>query len=166
MELLTCCLLPRFVMTVKFITPFPSRSLSRPVSASPSSARFLRKPGPRTAESHQAVFLSTFLDSAEESVMILASSFSNSASASSVGPRCSWVDKTTTGSGDGARSSFCGAQMSHSQWIVGLSQAVAYRRVLTSRIAILILLLLRPFTFIITVVTTIVTSRHLFQIVS
>jgi hypothetical protein len=93
-------------MTVNCITALPSGLLSPPPSTSPSSARFLRTLGPRTAESHHAVFLSTFLDSAEESVMILASSFSNSASASSEGPRCSCVDRTTTGSGDEVRSSF------------------------------------------------------------
>jgi hypothetical protein len=40
----------------------------------------------------------------------------------------------------------------------GLSQATTYRRLLASRIAILIVLLLKPFTFFVTVFATIVTS--------
>lgn len=107
----TCCLLPRLVRRVKLITALASVSVvSISPSASPSTPRFLRAPGGKTAESQSAmaVFLSTFLDSFEESVTILASSLANSASASSDGPRFSCADKTTIGSGDGARSSIFG----------------------------------------------------------
>ena len=71
--------------------------------------RFLRTTGGGKAvsKSAKAVFLSTFLASADVSVTSLASSFANSASSSSVGPRCSKVDEDlrSTASGDGARSS-------------------------------------------------------------
>jgi hypothetical protein len=41
---------------------------------------------------------------------------------------------------------------------MGLSQAIAYRRILTGRITILFVLLLRPFTFSVAVFAAIVTS--------
>ena len=53
--------------------------------------------------------MSTFRASPEVSVTSFASSFANSASSSSVGPRFSFVDEdlSNTASGDGARSSIC-----------------------------------------------------------
>lgn len=89
-KMLTCCLLPRLVITVKFIVPWPLTGWASE-SSSFSSTRFLRIVGGRTAESQRAraVFLSTFRDSVDVSVTIFASSLANSASASSEGPRCS-----------------------------------------------------------------------------
>jgi hypothetical protein len=109
-KILTCCLLPRLVITVKFIVPCPLTGRASE-SSSFSSTRFLRMAGGRTADSQRAsaVFLSTFRDSVEVSVTIFANSLSNSASASSEGPRCSWrlllADSTTSWSGEGGRSS-------------------------------------------------------------
>lgn len=109
---LACCLFPFFVMRVKFIT-FSLSACWVPLSSSFSSGLFFLGPGARTAASHnaRAVFLSTFLDSADVSVTILASSLANSASASSEGPRLSCklllADRITGSSGDGARSSTC-----------------------------------------------------------
>lgn len=109
-NMLTCCLLPRLVITVKFIVPYPLTDCASE-SSSFSSTLFLRIVGGRTADSQRAraVFLSTFRDSAEVSVTIFASSLANSASASSEGPRCSWrlllPDSITSWSGEGGRSS-------------------------------------------------------------
>lgn len=98
-------------MTVKFMIFWESSSL-RVWSSSPSSAAFFfRAVGGRMAESQRAnaVFLSTFLDSAEVSVTSLASCLANSASASSEGPRFSCLlllaERTIFSSGEGARSS-------------------------------------------------------------
>ena len=104
----TCCLAPRLVIKVKFMVSCPSAVVAPPPT---SSGRFLRAAGGITAESHiaRAVFLSTRRDSADVSVTSLASSFANSASASSEGPRFSWrlllADRTTGSSGEGGRSS-------------------------------------------------------------
>jgi hypothetical protein len=109
-KMLTCCLLPRLVITVKFIVPCPLTGWASE-SSSFSSTRFLRTVGGRTADSQRAraVFLSTFRDSADVSVTIFANSLANSASASSEGPRCSWrlllADNMTSWSGEGGRSS-------------------------------------------------------------
>ena len=108
----TCCLLPRFVNSVKFMT---SGSLAPSAPGSPSSSasslRFLRNTGGGSVVSHRAkaVFLSTLRESPDVSVTSLASSLANSASSSSDGPRFSWieVDLRSTASGEGARSSIC-----------------------------------------------------------
>ena len=146
------------MITVKFITDSPLVSLpSPPPSPSLSSTRFFLEPGASTAVSHQAVFLSIFLDSADESVMILASSFANSASASSEGPGCSCVESTTTVSGEGARSSACRKVFLWlSSWHVAKN---AYSRFLASCIVIFFVICLWPFP-ILTIITTVTLGCH------
>ena len=108
-SILACCLFPFFVITVKAMVSGPAPDPSSSSSSFPS-ARLLRTfVGTAESQRARAVFLSTLRDSAEVSVTSLASSFANSASASSEGPRLSWrlllAERTTSWSGEGARSS-------------------------------------------------------------